>query len=64
MYQVELVIVTLSTIMARVALPRATIPENITDSQISIFQVMDDINKLGVPWASSTMNISPNHFIS
>ena len=46
MYQVILVIVTLSTIMARVALLRATIPENITDGQISIFQVMDDINKL------------------
>ena len=47
MYQVILVIVTLSTIMARVALPRATILENITDSKISIFRVMDDINKLG-----------------
>ena len=43
MYQVILVIVTLST----VALPRAIIPENITDSQISTFQVMDDISKLG-----------------
>ena len=47
MYQVILVIVTLPTILARVALPRATIPENITDCQISIFQVMDDINELG-----------------
>ena len=41
------VIVILSTIMARVALPRATILENVTDGQISIFVVMDDINKLG-----------------
>ena len=40
-------IVTLSTVIARVALPRVNILENIIDGQIIIFQVMGDINKLG-----------------